>query len=63
MKQWYESKTIWVNVAAVVAAILVYMTGPDFPIQLDSETLKALVALLGVVNVALRFVTNTGLTK
>lgn len=62
MKPWYYSKTMWVNILTVVAALLAYLAGPDFPVPLTDEVLKGAVAVLGVINVVLRLVTSGRLT-
>jgi len=58
-KNWYASKTLWVNLVAggvTVAGVF----GVD--VGLSPETQAELVAgILVVVNIILRFVTNTGL--
>ena len=47
-KKWYVSKTVWVNVLAILAAIFT-------DIELTPETQ---IAILGVINLILRLVTK-----
>jgi len=58
-KPWFASKTLWVNFVAVVAA----MTGAfGIDLGLDPETQVTIVgAIMGVVNIILRFTTSTGI--
>lgn len=51
-KKWWTSKTLWVNLLAVAAIILQAETGKEI---LDP---KAQAAILGVINLILRLVTN-----
>lgn len=59
-KPFWASKTLWVNVVAVVAAI----TGAlGLNLGLDPETQVAVVGgIMGVVNIVLRIVTKTGVS-
>lgn len=56
-KPFWASKTLWVNAIALVAAV----TGAfGIDLGLDPETQTAIVgALMGVVNIVLRFMTKT----
>jgi len=54
-KKWYTSKTLIVNVIAIIGIILNYFYG----IELDAELQATLAtAILGVINIALRLVTS-----
>jgi hypothetical protein len=57
IKPFWASKTLWVNMVAVAAAV----TGAfGVDLGLDPETQIAIVGgIMGVVNVALRFMTRT----
>jgi hypothetical protein len=55
MKSRYHSKTLWVNLIACVAGSVQLITGEDW---IDP---KAQVSILGMVNFALRIITNKGL--
>jgi hypothetical protein len=56
MKKWYKSKTVWGNGLAVLAVIL---EGAGVTNMLTPEVqAEALVAVMGIVNLVLRFVTN-----
>ena len=51
-KQWWKSKTVWVNVRALISAVLVQVQEVEvFPVE-------AQMSVLGLINVALRFVTK-----
>jgi hypothetical protein len=54
-KSWYQSKTLWLNVIAVLALI----AQSQFGFIIDAE---AQAGILAVVNMVLRAITNTGLT-
>ncbi len=55
-KRWYHSKTLYVNILAVSVLIIEANTS-----QVISPEVQ--VSILGVINLILRLVTNTGLTK
>lgn len=52
MKKWYLSKTLWVNLLAVVAIILQGVTGNEV-LPTEDQAL-----LLGLINLILRIVTK-----
>ena len=58
-KPFYVSKTLWVNLVAVAAAL----TGAfGIDLGLDPETQVTIVgAIMGVVNIILRFTTKTAI--
>lgn len=60
-KSWYLSKTLWVNVLAGIAAV----TGAfGLDLGLTPETQTAIVGgVMAIVNIVLRAVTTTALTK
>ena len=54
-KKWYTSKTLIVNVIAIIGIILNSLYG----VELDAELQATLAtAVLGVINIALRLVTS-----
>ena len=57
MKHWYESKTLWVNVLAIAGMVAEYLIAQ----QIYSPEIHAIV--LATINLGLRIVTNTGLTR
>jgi len=57
MKQWWKSKTIWVQLLALAASIISGVTGQDW---LDGETQVIILALLGLI---LRWKTDTTVTS
>jgi hypothetical protein len=55
-KKWYQSKTVWTNITAIVAALSAYFTG-----QADlSTTVTAVV--LSIVNIGLRLISGEPIT-
>lgn len=52
MKKWYTSKTIWVNVVAVIASVVAAKTGYAIPADIQ-------VGILTGLNVILRKVTKS----
>lgn len=60
-KPFWQSKTFWVNVIAIIASITVAF-GVD--LGLDPETQVAVVgAIMGVINIGLRFVTTKAISS
>lgn len=58
-KAWFASKTLWVNVVAIAAALAGAFS---IDIGLDPEgQLAAVGVIMGVVNVILRFVTKSAI--
>jgi hypothetical protein len=62
MKKWYKSRVLWFNVAvavgAAVEASLTLVQG-----YFDPRVFLALIGLTAGVNVVLRFMTTTSVTK
>ena len=62
MKKWYKSKTLWFNVAVAIGtaveASLTLVQG-----YFDPRVFLALIGLTAGVNVVLRFLTTTGISK
>lgn len=58
MKKWWKSKTIWLNVVAVLAGVVGYVAGHEV-IQDNTTIIAALVAMQGGLNVVLRFISGT----
>ena len=54
-KRWYTSKTLWVNLLAIVALV----AQAEFGYLLDAE---AQAALLAIINLILRAITKKGLS-
>ena len=54
-KRWYTSKTLWVNLLAIVALV----AQAEFGYILDAE---AQAVMLAVINLVLRIVTKKGLS-
>lgn len=62
MKKWYASKTLWFNIlvaiGTAVEASLTLIQG-----YFDPRVFLALIGLTAGVNVVLRFLTTTGVSK
>ena len=62
-KYWWQSKTLWVNGLVILAALLVWLLDTQkaggLPFVLDA---KWVAFILGAVNFALRWVTDTPVT-
>ena len=56
-KKWYYSKTLYVNMIAIVATVLLNV-GLE---EVSQEIATAEVSILGVINLILRLVTKQGL--
>ena len=56
MKSWAKSKTVWVNMLTLVVGVVGYVAGHEVITEYPA-IVAALVAVLGGLNVALRFVT------
>lgn len=50
-KKWFESKTVWVNVIAIIGDIALNITGHALPAGADAIA-------LGVINSILRLITK-----
>lgn len=61
-KPWYLSKTLWANALIVVIALLGFVTGDQFPIDLGPEVGYVVAFVLGILNLVLRFLTNQPVT-
>jgi len=60
MKKWYESKTIWLNVISLIIEIgNILMTTPVIPTQYTG----ILTVVVNVLNIVLRTLTNTTISK
>lgn len=57
MKHWYQSKTLWINLIAVVAFGMQTFTGKD----IITPEMQAMA--LAVINMVLRAITKHELTK
>lgn len=60
MKNFWQSKTFWVNSLALLAGTLGYWAGHDL-LQGQEQLLATIVALQSAVNIVLRFMTNVGI--
>jgi hypothetical protein len=59
-KEFWKSRTLWVNFIAIVGIVLNSIYGID----LDAETQAALAtSILAVINIILRLLTNQGIGK
>ena len=58
MKKWWKSKTVWVNVVALLAGVMGYVAGQEL-IQDNTQLIAGLVAMQGGLNVILRFISGT----
>lgn len=57
-KSWMKSKLVWINGLTLIAGIVGYVAGHDL-IANNTALVAGLVALQGLVNTGLRFVTYT----
>jgi len=60
MKNFYQSKTFWVNGLMLLAGTLGYWANHDI-LQNQEQLLATIVALQSAVNIVLRFMTTTGI--
>lgn len=61
-KKFYQSRTNIVNALMMAGAGTAFVLGPNFPIVLTPEVLKAAMVVMAVVNIGLRFVTGKPVT-
>lgn len=62
MKKWYKSKTLWFNVAvAIGAAVETSLTLVQG--YFDPRVFLGIIGLTAGINVVLRFLTTTGVSK
>jgi hypothetical protein len=52
-KKWYQSKTLWTNISALVAAVGLFLESGDVSVMFPAG--------LALVNVILRIVTSTSI--
>jgi len=57
IKSPLKSKTMWVNMLIIGAGVLSFVAGHDLVVD-NATVVSILTIAVGVVNVALRFVTN-----
>jgi hypothetical protein len=57
-KPWYRSKTLWLNIVVGTSAVLAYMAGDAFPIQLNEQALGLVIFFQSVLNAGLRLITS-----
>lgn len=57
-KKWYMSRTLWTNVIAIIVILCVNFGLEDMSQQIAT----AEGAILGVINLVLRIITNQGLS-
>ncbi len=55
-KAWWQSKTIWINAITAATATLTVLGGQQIVAE-HPQASAAIVAILGVLNVALRLIT------
>ena len=61
MKNWWQSKTIWTNAIAMLAVLAgIFGAGDILTPELQTQIVAIVMA---VVNVVLRFKTDTGIKK
>lgn len=58
VKQWYLSKTIWVNALAIAGAVLLLATTE---LDLSAGAMQWVMFAYGVVNIGLRTITKEGI--
>jgi len=58
-KSWYTSKTIWANLLAGVVVVAT-ITGVDLGLSPEAQA-EIVAAVMVIVNLVLRFVTNRGI--
>lgn len=59
-KEWYKSKMVWLNILSLVAFVVIFVTGKTIDVG-EQDTIAA--AIVAIVNIILRFKTNTAVTK
>ena len=59
-KNWWKSKTIWVNLGAIVTMVAAKY---GFNVALSEEMLTSIPLILGIVNIFLRSITHKPIGK
>jgi hypothetical protein len=54
-KEWYLSKTLWMNVISLLIAILLAIAGHE---SIPSQTSELVLMIVAFLNIVLRFVTQ-----
>ena len=60
MKQWYQSKTMWLNIGVGISAALV-MYLPLLEVAIPAKAYGIMLFVVSILNVGLRKITNTGI--
>jgi hypothetical protein len=60
-KKWYKSRTVWLNVATAVAGASPLVA--NFTGLVSPATYALLLTAVGVANIALRLLTDTGVER
>ena len=56
-KPWYWSKTVWFNINTALLSVLAFIVSEQFPLSLPPEATQWIIAVMGIGNIILRFVT------
>jgi len=59
VKNWFQSKTVWVNIAVVLLAIQQAM--PQVQSFVDPKVYAVILGVIGFINIILRAVTSKGI--
>ena len=59
MKKFYKSKTFWFNILALLVAVV---SAFGYTGELSPELAVFVPALIAIINIILRFLTNKGIT-
>ena len=60
MKQWYQSKTMWLNIGVGISAALV-MYLPLLEVAIPAKAYGIMLFVVSILNVGLRKITTTGI--
>ena len=61
MKKWYQSKTVWTNVALVLGAVIQML--PQLQVTMTPDQYAMIFFVFGTINLVLRKLTTTGITR
>ena len=62
MKNWYESKTVWVNILTLALGIIGIFVTSATDLGIPPQTVAILTGIVvPIINVVLRFITNEGI--
>jgi hypothetical protein len=58
VKNWWESKVVWLNILTFIVAALLLVAAPTFPVQIPEPWINGILGVVALLNLGLRFITS-----